>query len=1284
MTRSFWSRALRRLVFGPSARTTRVRPFACEVLEDRSVPATLNTFLTAEHVDLSIGYTGGAAGTWSLGAFDDDNSILYSAEDALLYVGTPALASRLSSSAFDFVGVGGGAQFYQLPQNQDPDVLYLGVEADVTPSDFDRYNPSTESKGRVSGLGRWVKATLVDVDHFNPDGTAGTGVFSVWQDTPDGPRVFISSFNDGVANPNTDGLDTTDGISADDAIWVLAGGHNHYNYGFSQPGRYEVTFRLSGYQDDGNTTELGQFIQSGDLKVYFSVNSVGQVSFDTSSYTVNEGDGTATITVNRTGGSDGRITVNYATSDGTATAGSDYIATSGTLTFNDGETTKTFTVAITDDTDVESNETINLTLSSAGPASINTYLIDHQGDANGLLGTTTTATLTIFDNDEPPGDDPTISDVLDQTIDEDDSVMVNFTVGDTETPAGDLNVTATSSNTTLVPKGNLVLGGSGADRTLTITPAANQFGTTTITLTVTDGAGQTATDTFVLTVNPVNDAPVANPQSVTLNEDTPTIITLIGTDVDGDPLSFVIVTGPTNGTLTGTGASRTYTPNANFNGSDSFTFLVNDGTDDSNVATVSITVNAVNDAPVAAPDSYVVSPGNVVRGNVLFNDTDVEGDPLTAVLGTGPTFGTLVLNPNGTFTYTPGTGFAGTDSFTYRASDGSAQSALTTVSITAAGFQDFQAVPTTEHVDIGVAYEDDAWDLHVHNEDADEEYEPDGVLLAVVPEALTKRSGGFAGAEFDFLGVAVGESFYLLPQSPNPEVLLLGIGGEEIEAGTFQGGQVELRLLAVNGPGHFSAWLNTAGGPDVRFATSDGITAADVTTVLEGGHQEYNFGFSARGRYEVTFEASGTLTDGTPTSSGPVTYYISVDNLGQVQFSSATYSVTEGGTVTVTVTRTAGSDGPLTVDYATTDGTATAGSDYTAASGTLTFNDGETTKTFAVTTAADTTVEGDETVNLVLTAPADSTTALGTPATAVLTISDPPVAPPSGIPTGIIAGAGVGGQGATTVFNLDGSTRLGVIAFPGYTGAVTVARGDVNGDGVDDLIVGTLTGADHVKVFDGQSGALLQSFLAFGGFSGGVNVGSGDLDGDGRADILVSVASGAPGGHVMAFSGATGAVIRSFFAFEGFNGSVTVAGGDVNSDGRADIIVGTGGGFSHVKVFDGAAGTLLSSFFAFEGFNNGISVGAADLDGNGSAEILVGTLAGASHVKAFNRAGQLMSSFIAFPGSLAGVSVAGTDRGIAVGVAGLGTTHVKEFDQAGNVLVSLFAFADFLGGIEVG
>src|SRR5205814_1952664 len=131
--------------------------------------------------------------------------------------------------------------------------------------------------------------------------------------------------------------------------------------------------------------------------------------------------------------------------------------------------------------------------------------------------------------------------------------------------------------------------------------------------------------------------------------------------------------------------SFTYTPAAGFHGADSFTYHANDGALDSNSATVAITVTSVNHAPVAGNDSYSVAEDNnltVAAAGVLANDSDVDGDPLTAVLDSGPSHGNLTLNGNGSFTYTPAANYNGADSFTYHASDGSLSSNSATVAIT--------------------------------------------------------------------------------------------------------------------------------------------------------------------------------------------------------------------------------------------------------------------------------------------------------------------------------------------------------------------------------------------------------------------------------------------------------------------------------------------------------------------------------------------------------------------------------------------------------------------------
>jgi large repetitive protein len=291
-------------------------------------------------------------------------------------------------------------------------------------------------------------------------------------------------------------------------------------------------------------------------------------------------------------------------------------------------------------------------------------------DAAGAPSNIATVTITV----NAVNDLPTISDVVTQTVNEDTpTAALAFTVSDVETAGSGLTVTATSSNATLVPAANIVLGGTGANRTVTITPAATQSGTATITLTVKDANGGTASDSFVLTVNPVNDAPVAANDAYTTSEDTALNIAAPGllandTDVDSAALTAVVVAGPTNGTLTlNANGSFSYTPKANFNGSDSFTYKANDGALDSNIATVTITVTAVNDAPVAVNDTYTTSEDtalNIAAPGILGNDTDVDSGTLTAVIVVTTTHGTVTVNANGSFAYTPAANYNGPDSFT--------------------------------------------------------------------------------------------------------------------------------------------------------------------------------------------------------------------------------------------------------------------------------------------------------------------------------------------------------------------------------------------------------------------------------------------------------------------------------------------------------------------------------------------------------------------------------------------------------------------------------------------
>ena len=207
------------------------------------------------------------------------------------------------------------------------------------------------------------------------------------------------------------------------------------------------------------------------------------------------------------------------------------------------------------------------------------------------------------------------------------------------------------------------------------------------------------TATVNITINPVNDAPAANNQTVTLNEDETSPITLTASDVDGDALTYQIVSNPSHGTLTGSAPNVTYTPAENYNGSDAFTFRVNDGTIDSADATVNITVNPVNNPPVAnaGPDQTALQ-GNVIPLNGS-SSSDIDGDNLTynwtfISFPTGSTAALsdpLIVNPNFT------ADLFGTYEIQLIVNDGTVNSApdTVTINILALPIVDISANPVT-------------------------------------------------------------------------------------------------------------------------------------------------------------------------------------------------------------------------------------------------------------------------------------------------------------------------------------------------------------------------------------------------------------------------------------------------------------------------------------------------------------------------------------------------------------------------------------------------------------
>jgi hypothetical protein len=235
-------------------------------------------------------------------------------------------------------------------------------------------------------------------------------------------------------------------------------------------------------------------------------------------------------------------------------------------------------------------------------------------------------------------------------------------------------------------------------------------------------------------------------------------------------------------------------------------------------------------------------------------------------------------------------------------------------------------------------------------------------------------------------------------------------------------------------------------------------------------------------------------------------------------------------------------------------------------------------------------------------------------------------------------------------------------------------------------------GSSQIRLFDGAGGAM-RSFFAFEGYIGGVSVAFPDVTGDGVSDIVAGTASS--NSHVKVFNGASGAELRSFFAFPGFNGGVNVAGGDVNGDGRPDLIVASGVGGGAVRVFDGRSGALIRDFMPYGGaYAGGVRVAVADVTGDGIADLVAGVGPGTvPHVKAFDGvSGAEVRSFLAFANTFTGgVYVGGGDVNgdgrddIIVGADAGAAPHVKVFDGIANTEIRNFlAFAPgFTGGVRV-
>ena len=534
-----------------------------------------------------------------------------------------------------------------------------------------------------------------------------------------------------------------------------------------------------------------------------------------------------------------------------------------------------------------------------------------------------------------------IEDIADKATNEDTPLSFSFNVGDATLIT---SVTATSSNATLVPNdtAHLSISGSGSTRTLNISPAANITGTTTITVTVNGSSSQTMSDTFVLTVNPINDAPQAlndaysTAENTVLNVAAPGVLTN-DTDIDSATLTAIKVSDPSHGTVTlNSNGSFVYTPQAGFSGTDSFTYKANDGSLDSNTATVTITVS---------------EGGTLQFSAATYNVVENAG--------------------NATITITRAGGSAGTATVLFQTSNGTAGSTDYTSVSTTITFNNGEVSKT-----VNVPITDDP------NDEADETIN------------LTLSSAGGSGQ----LGTPSTAVLTINDDDAAPSISINDASVTEGNSGTTN---------AV-----FTVTLSAASNltVNVDFATANG------TATTAGSDYQSNNGTLTFAPGE-TQKSITVLVNGDTGNEPNETFFVNLSNaqnatvsdnqgLGTilnddapgVQLSSNSYTFSEGaGHGDIIVTRTGDISQALTVDYQTSDqsgatpcqtnnnGFASDRCDYTTASGTLRFAAGEAQKTIQLVLIDDAYVEPSEQLNIQLTNPQGAT--LGSIAAATITIT---------------------------------------------------------------------------------------------------------------------------------------------------------------------------------------------------------------------------------------------------------------------------------------------------------
>ncbi|QDG52672.1 tandem-95 repeat protein [Persicimonas caeni] len=485
-------------------------------------------------------------------------------------------------------------------------------------------------------------------------------------------------------------------------------------------------------------------------------------------------------------------------------------------------------------------------------------------------------TVTVVEGNAPPSaNDHTV------TTDEDTSVDIDLNGSDADNDPLTFAIQSGPTNGSL---GTL----ETSTGQVTYTPDPNYSGSDTFTFTVDDGQATSSPATVDITVREVNDGPTATDDTLTTDEDTPATADVLANDTDpeGDNLSVSITTSPSNGTASVTSAGEiSYTPDADFNGSDSLAYTLSDGNGGTAMATLSIQVTAINDAPVAADDTAGTNENQSVNVAVLQNDDDVDGDTLSVTGTTTSAQGvTVTVESDNSVTYQPPTDYVGTDSFDYTISDGTA-TATATVTVTVNNVND---APTAAD-DTATTDEDTAVTIDVLANDGDPDNDPLGIISATTPSQGSTS-------------VANGQITY----TPN---------ADENGTDTFEYTISDGNLTATA-----TVTVTITPVDDPPTATDDtASTTEDVAVTVDVLQNDSDIDTSALTIASVTTPTQGAASiddGGTPNdpSDDTVTYTPDPDTNGSDTFDYTVSDGTSTDTGTVSVTITAVNDSPQAVD----------------------------------------------------------------------------------------------------------------------------------------------------------------------------------------------------------------------------------------------------------------------------------------------------------------------------------------------------------------------------------